>query len=296
MTGFIAALPMYDWPEVRAETDAQWARLRDALRRRGIDAPAALTRRNTRSGGLDLMALWRNPALLFAQTCWGPMGLGLAEHVQVIGQPDYSDCEGGRGELYSSVVVMRGPAIFLADAEHLAAGLPPLLTPPRKGEEDLEALFRSPLRGGARGGATADGSAEDVPAPADGRAVLPLELLRGKRFAFNGEDSMSGVLALEQDLAALGEGLALFSERQETGGHRASLRAVAEGRADVAAADCRSWALFRRLEPEVAATLRAVGWTARRKGLPYICARGIAPATVAILREELASAGMLAAG
>ncbi|MGN6537639.1 MAG: phosphate ABC transporter substrate-binding protein, partial [Mesorhizobium sp.] len=39
MSRFIAALPMYDWPEVRAEVDAQWARLRDALRRRGVDAP-----------------------------------------------------------------------------------------------------------------------------------------------------------------------------------------------------------------------------------------------------------------
>jgi ABC-type phosphate/phosphonate transport system substrate-binding protein len=247
MTGFVAALPMYDWPELRAETDAQWARLRDALRRRGVDAPQALTRENGASGGLDLAALWRDPALLFAQTCWGPMGLGLSEHVQVLGQPDYSDCEGGEGEFYSSALMMRGP------------------------------------EGGA-------------PAPADGHAVLPLDLLRGRRLAFNSEDSMSGILALTHDLEVLGESLSLFPERIETGGHRASLRAVAEGRADIAAVDCRSWALFKRLEPDVSARLQVACWTARRKGLPYICARTIAPETVAILREALASAGMLAAG
>src|SRR5690606_12017203 len=46
MTRFIAALPMYDWPEVRPEVDAQWVRLRDHLRRQGIEAPKTLVRRN----------------------------------------------------------------------------------------------------------------------------------------------------------------------------------------------------------------------------------------------------------
>lgn len=237
MTGFIAALPMYDWPEVRAETDAQWARLRDAVRRRGIAAPTALTRQDRSSGGLELMALWRDPNLLFAQTCWGPMGLGLADHVQVIGQPDYSDCEGGEGELYSSAIVMR-----------------------REG---------------------------DIEAPPDGRAVLPLDLLRGKRFAFNSTDSMSGYLALERDLSALGESFSLFCGQTETGGHRASIRAVAEGRADITAIDCRSWAMARRFEPS-ARELAVVGWTARRKGLPFITAKTTPQSAVAALKQALA--------
>lgn len=238
MTGFIAALPMYDWPEVRAGTDAQWARLRDALRLRGVDAPQALTRENTAGGELDLAALWRDPALLFAQTCWGPMGSGLAKHVQVVGQPDYSGYEGGEGEFYSSAVVMQG---------------------------------------------TGDG----VEAPANGRAVLPLELMRGRRFAFNGRDSMSGYLALEQDLTASDESLAIFSGRQESGGHRASIRAVADGRADVAAIDCRSWHLARRYEA-AARKVQVVGWTARRKGLPFITAGRIPPAVVTALQDVLA--------
>ncbi|MEQ9179584.1 MAG: phosphate ABC transporter substrate-binding protein, partial [Nitratireductor sp.] len=35
MSAFIAALPMYDWPECRAETDAQWAALAGRLRAAG---------------------------------------------------------------------------------------------------------------------------------------------------------------------------------------------------------------------------------------------------------------------
>ncbi|MGN6303853.1 MAG: phosphate/phosphite/phosphonate ABC transporter substrate-binding protein [Mesorhizobium sp.] len=247
MSTFIAALPMYDWPEVRAEVDAQWARLRDALRQHGVDTPDALTRANMPDGRLEPAALWRDPALLFAQTCWGPMGLGLADRVQVIGQPDYSAFEGGQGELYSSAVVMR-----------------------RDG---------SPHAG--------------LPAPADGRAMLPLDRLRGKRFAFNGADSMSGILALTSDLEALDEGIGLFSERIVTGGHRASIVAVAEGRADVAAIDCRSWAMAQRFELS-AKRLAVVGWTSRRKGLPYICAQSLPLETVAALREAATEAGMLA--
>ena len=238
--GWIAALPMYDWPEIRAETDAQWARLRDRLRASGVAAPQALTRENTAGGELDLAALWRAPALLLAQTCWGPMELGLAEHVEVVGQPDYSDCEGGEGEFYSSAVVMRG---------------------------------------------TGDG----VKAPANGHEALPLDVLRGKRLAFNSVDSMSGVLALGRDLVALGESFSLFCGQTETGGHRASLAAVADGKADVAAVDCRSWSLFRRFEPDVSSRLEVVGWTARRRGLPFITAKETPPAVVAVLKKALAS-------
>ena len=42
----IACLPMYDWPEARAETDAYWVALRDAFRAAGIKAPQRLVRRN----------------------------------------------------------------------------------------------------------------------------------------------------------------------------------------------------------------------------------------------------------
>ncbi|MCT8997033.1 phosphate/phosphite/phosphonate ABC transporter substrate-binding protein [Chelativorans intermedius] len=262
MSCLVAALPMYDWPEMRAETDAFWARACAALRRAGIDAPARLARRNADlpavPGGIrdaqgrpvapdpatlppeafDLSALWRHPRLLVGQTCWGPMEAGLRDHVQVVGQPDYSAHEGGEGALYSSAIVMR------------------------RGEAPI------------------------VAAPAEGCARLPLALMRGRRLAYNDALSMSGLLALERDLLAAGEGPAFFAQRIETGSHRAAALAVAEGRADVCALDCRTWALVRRFLPQ-ADGLVAAGWTARRKGLPLVTARATPPEQLAVLRRVL---------
>jgi ABC-type phosphate/phosphonate transport system substrate-binding protein len=263
MNQSVAALPMYDWPEVRSEVDAQWARLRDAMRSRGIDAPETVIRRNGDlppvPGGIrdaqgkliapdpatlppdqfDFHRLWLHPALLFAQTCWGPMEHGLSAHVQVVGQPSYDAYQGGRGELYSSPLVMR-----------IGAG--PQVLP-----------------------------------PATGSAAIPLDLIRGKRFTYNSLDSMSGIIALTRDLEALGEGLDIFSSRSESGGHRGSIVAVAEGTADIAAIDCESWALARRFEP-AAQEVVVVGWTARRKGLPFITSSSTTAETVRAMREAIA--------
>lgn len=100
-TPYIAALPMYDWPERRGEVDAEWAAIRDRLRMAGVDAPDGLTRAD------DLHGQWRSPDLLLGQTCWGPMGCGVADHVQVLAQPSYNGIEGGQGDFYSGAVVMR---------------------------------------------------------------------------------------------------------------------------------------------------------------------------------------------
>jgi len=264
MSKFVAALPMYDWPEARGEVDTQWARLRDAFRQRGIDAPEAVVRSNRELPGvpggildgageliapdpatllpdeLDFHQLWLSPALLFGQTCWGPMELGLARHVQVIAQPNYDAFEGGQGELYSSALVMS------------ADGGPP------------------------------------VASPTDGKALIPIDLLRGKRFTFNNPDSMSGLIGLTRDLEAMGESLDIFASRSESGGHRSSIVAVAEGRADVAAIDCESWALAQRFEP-AARGVKVVGWTARRKGLPYISARTTPEKIIGAMREAVAA-------
>ncbi|MBO6716477.1 MAG: PhnD/SsuA/transferrin family substrate-binding protein [Rhizobiaceae bacterium] len=264
---FVAALPMYDWSEARAETDAQWAALRDALRAAGMDAPEHLVRRNADlpavPGGisdqagnvvapdpatmppdeLDMHMLWRHPALLFGQTCWGPMELGLGEHVQVVGQPDYSTFEGGDGAFYSSAIVMR------------------------KGETRRQQP------------------------PGGGEAILPIEVMRGARLAFNGPDSMSGVIALTRDLEAAGENLDLFGGSVETGSHRGSVVAVAGGKADICAVDCRTWALVKRFEP-MATDVEVVGWTARRKGLPYITSRHVPPEVVDGMRDALVRGGL----
>ncbi|NKX44316.1 phosphate/phosphite/phosphonate ABC transporter substrate-binding protein [Roseicyclus persicicus] len=96
----IAALPMYDRPELRAETDALWAAIRDALRRRGIDAPEALTRDR------DPWAVWTDPGLVFAQTCGLPFRARLHGTVSLVATPDFAlpGCPAGH---YNSVVLAR---------------------------------------------------------------------------------------------------------------------------------------------------------------------------------------------
>jgi ABC-type phosphate/phosphonate transport system substrate-binding protein len=127
------------------------------------------------------------------------------------------------------------------------------------------------MSGRTEGGAV-ERTANDRPAPRDGTPLIPLDLLRGKRLAYNSLDSMSGIIALTRDLEAMGAGLEIFTERIETGAHRASVAAVAEGRADVCAIDCRSWAMVKRFKD--VSRVEVVGWTGRRKGLPYITAMG----------------------
>ena len=68
----VAALPMYDDPDLAPANDALWRRIAAALSERGVDAPARLTR------GVDLAALWRSPRLVFGQTCGYPYVTALA--------------------------------------------------------------------------------------------------------------------------------------------------------------------------------------------------------------------------
>ena len=118
------------------------------------------------------------------------------------------------------------------------------------------------------------------PPPPHDAAALP-DGLMDARPAINALDSMSGLLAVAQDMGAPD----LASRALITGSHRASVRAVAEGAADFAAIDCRSWALALAHEP-AARGLTVTGWTAPRPGLPFITAR----TTPSALRRSLADA------
>lgn len=105
-----AFLPMYDWPEVRSETDRLWSLLREALADLGLSAPSQLER------GRELMDGWRDQTLLLGQTCGLPLVRHLLDSVCVIGSPDYGlpGCPPGH---YCSVVVVReeDPAVSLGD-------------------------------------------------------------------------------------------------------------------------------------------------------------------------------------
>ncbi|MCU0830504.1 MAG: phosphate ABC transporter substrate-binding protein [Rhizobiaceae bacterium] len=127
--------------------------------------------------------------------------------------------------------------------------------------------------------------AGDVPVPRDPGATLP-DWTADARFALNGFDSMSGWHGLLRDCEAAGR--AMPARHLETGSHRASIVAVAVGRADLAAIDCVSFALARDHEP-TAARVRIAGWTAERPGLPLITALGTPGPVLAALRRAAAA-------
>jgi ABC-type phosphate/phosphonate transport system substrate-binding protein len=95
----IASLPMYDWPEARAATDAWWAGLARHLRRQGFQAPDRLSRNGNPA------AQWRRPDLLVSQTCGFPLMHDFKTRLEAIATPAYN-AEGCSGPNYSSVIVV----------------------------------------------------------------------------------------------------------------------------------------------------------------------------------------------
>lgn len=112
------------------------------------------------------------------------------------------------------------------------------------------------------------GLGTDVPVPDTPAPSISLSAISG-RFASNEAGSMSGFVALGRDLGAVKPGAMSECEILWTGSHRASISAVAEGRADYAAIDCVTWAIARIHEPASTA-LHVAGWTASRPALPLI--------------------------
>jgi ABC-type phosphate/phosphonate transport system substrate-binding protein len=96
----IADLSMYDWPGVRAETDAFWGEVSRRLRQAGIEAPATLIR------STDAGASWRDPDLLLGQTCGMPFVCGHCGAAQVVARPDYG-LPAASGGFYRSVILVR---------------------------------------------------------------------------------------------------------------------------------------------------------------------------------------------
>ena len=106
----VAALPMYDWPDVRAATDALWRTIAERLGAGGIAAPERLSRQEPAE------ALWRDPELVLAQTCGLPYVTRLRGTVRLVATPCY-DVEGCAAGDYSSVFLARAgdPATAVAE-------------------------------------------------------------------------------------------------------------------------------------------------------------------------------------
>ena len=107
-----------------------------------------------------------------------------------------------------------------------------------------------------------------------------------QRLAYNEGGSQSGWAA--PVLHARGLGLR-FGRTVRTGAHADAARAVATGRADIAAIDAASWRLIRRHD-DFADRLRVLDATAPTPGLPYVTAAARDPAPIrAALRRGIAA-------
>ena len=90
MTPLLASLGMYDFPWTAAANDALWAAVAERLRAMGVAAPPALAR------GPDLHDLWRDPGLIFGQTCGYPYVTVLRGQTALVATPAYEfpGCDG----------------------------------------------------------------------------------------------------------------------------------------------------------------------------------------------------------
>ncbi len=125
---------------------------------------------------------------------------------------------------------------------------------------------------------------------AAGAACGSLAALRGARAALNGHDSSSGMNLFRHTLAPVAGGRPMFGSVTLTGSHAASLAAVANGSADVAAIDCVSFWFITREQPGLAARVRILAETAPSPGLPLVTRHAASDREVAILREALEAA------
>jgi len=96
----IALLPMYDFPWTAAANDALWAAISSRLDEAGIEAPRALTR------GGSLNEQWRDPRLVFGQTCGYPYVTQLKDAVRLIASPEY-EFPGCAGTSHRSFIIRR---------------------------------------------------------------------------------------------------------------------------------------------------------------------------------------------
>lgn len=107
--------------------------------------------------------------------------------------------------------------------------------------------------------------------------VTSLSDCRGLRAAFNNPDSNSGMNLFRGAVAPLVRNTSFFADVIETGGHLASLEALQNDTADVAAIDCITLELLREYAPDRLRGIDEIGFTASAPGLPIIASTAVLP-------------------
>jgi ABC-type phosphate/phosphonate transport system substrate-binding protein len=113
---------------------------------------------------------------------------------------------------------------------------------------------------------------------------------RGARAAINARDSNTGMNLFRATIAPLASRGRFFAEVEITGAHERSLEAIAEGRADIAAIDCVSFALLNRGRPALIEAVRVVGESPLSPALPFIASASLPSAVTRSVRVALFAA------
>src|ERR1700743_1832340 len=100
----LASLPMYDLPELAAETDAWWSGLRRHITAQGVDDLPSVLTRTAHPIGHNL-----RDRPIFTQTCGYPLTHALDGHVRLLATPRYR-APGCAGTTYASWVVVHADA------------------------------------------------------------------------------------------------------------------------------------------------------------------------------------------
>jgi ABC-type phosphate/phosphonate transport system substrate-binding protein len=112
----------------------------------------------------------------------------------------------------------------------------------------------------------------------------------GARAALNAHDSNSGMNLFRALIAPIARGRPFFGEVVVTGSHAASLAAVAEGAADIAAIDCVSYGLLRKGRPDIFDEIAVVARTPSTPGLPFVINAELGKSLTAAVRVALFAA------
>ena len=211
-----------------------------------------LVTRNTNSAGLVVLRLLSDPALKLGFDAVKPMSVRMIASLMMYARPELEAAHRRYWALIRDALAARGidaPETLSNDIEEFAVWEAPDLIL----SQTCGMPYRLSLHGKVQLVGTPDFGVEGCPPGYYRSAIvvraddarLDLAAFRDARFAYNQTISQSGYAA--PYAVAQRHGF-WFANREQSGGHIKSAKAVAEGHADIAAIDAVTWRLIERYD------------------------------------------------
>jgi len=102
----IAAMQMYDFPEIREATGRFWRLIRSGLEISGIASPLQLAQNR------HAPDIWQDPEMVLSQTCGLPYIRGRTGQSVLLGTPDYGVVPALPGHYFSVVIVSKNDSRY----------------------------------------------------------------------------------------------------------------------------------------------------------------------------------------